>query len=542
MPRRLLASLVLLACAGHDARALNQVRSETRTDAAVSAFGVDGRGVTIAILDRGIDWSHPDFIDADGHTRIRALLDMSGQNLCAAGDPAPVEYGPAQIDAALAGGAPIAERDAVGHGTATAGTAAGNGRALPDLRYRGIAPGADLVIVKLLSEGAPAHADQPAEAAFQGCTDQAIDWALAKMDALGQPGVLIINSGTQWGPIDGTSAVSRKLDAAIGADRAGRVVVIPGGDEGSLPNHAGADYSGSEATIGIAKATAATAVMSAWYSGTAPAEVRVAFADGATAGPVAPGRSATANGITIINYAPGTAFYPWTSTSGDGAVWIGIDGHATTGSVTFHGLGASDGHVDLYGDVTGANLTPVISVTDHQVPGRLSDYAATRSAIVSGNHVDRTQWIDLDGNPQSITDEGAVGDLWLKSSAGPTRDGRVLGVDVSAPGQNLFAPVGLHSYWETLRWNLPQDGNGYYVRFGGNSGAAPILVGAVALMLQANPRLSGREVRRLLRAGARADAFTGALPNPAWGYGKLDVYAAVAGARDAVFSNGFDGD
>src|SRR5579871_6621616 len=136
--------IVVLAPSAH---ALNLVRSETRTDDAVSTFGVDGSGVTIAILDRGIDWTHPDFIKADGTTRIRAMLDMSGQNLCDPGNPPPIEYTEAQINAALAGGPTVAERDAVGHSTSTAGTAAGNGRALPDLHYRGIATGADLVIV-----------------------------------------------------------------------------------------------------------------------------------------------------------------------------------------------------------------------------------------------------------------------------------------------------------------------------------------------------------------------------------------------------------
>src|SRR4029077_5847031 len=141
---------------------------------------------------------------------------------------------------------------------------AGNGRALPDLRYRGIAPGADLVIVKVLSDGAPAHDGQASESAFQGCYEDAIDWVAQKLDVLGQPAVIILNSGTQWGPIDGTSAVSRKLDATFGLDTPGRVVVIPGGDEGSLPNHAGADFSSSSANIGIAKAGDAYTVMTAW--------------------------------------------------------------------------------------------------------------------------------------------------------------------------------------------------------------------------------------------------------------------------------------
>lgn len=532
---------VLGALIAPAAWALDLARVETRTDEAVATFGVSGRGVTIAVLDRGIDWRHPDLINDDGTTRIKWLLDMSGFNLCNAGNPAPVEYSEAEINSALAGGPALAFRDAVGHGTATAGTAAGNGRALPNGRYRGIAPEADLIGVKLTSEGAPAHGGEPAEASFQGCIDDALDWLDAKLDLLGQPAVAIINSGTQWGPMDGTSAVSRKIDEIFGADTPGRVMVIPSGDEGSLANHAGADYdSTGETVIGISKAATTFAVMSAWYDGSQPAEVTVTFDDGTTVGPVGPGSSTSANGITIINYIPGTEFYPWLSTSGDGALWIGVSGHATNGSFKIRGQDPGTGHVDLYGDVIGPNLTPVISMTDNLVPGRLNDYASTASAIVVGNHVIRTAWTDIDGVPRQILSEGDVGELWQKSSDGPTRDGRPRGVDLSAPGQNLFAPVGASSYWATFRGNLPAGSGGLYTRFGGTSGSAPIVVGAIALMLELNGDLTAADVRQILHETAVADATTGMLPNTAWGHGKLDVFEAVSSAAGMIFLDGFE--
>lgn len=521
-----LAVAVLVAGSGH---AMDLVRQETRTDEAVAAFGVTGRGVTIAIVDRGIDWTHPDFIRPDGTTRIRWMLDMSGQNLCSSGNPQPVEYSEAQINAALHGGVPVGLRDAVGHGTATAGTAAGNGRALSDRRYRGIAPEADLVIVKVVSEGAPAHDGQPAEAPFQGCIDQALDWLDQKLTALGQPAVAIINSGTQWGPMDGTSAVSRKIDEVFGPDTPGRIMVIPSGDEGSLPNHARATYSGGGTTVvGLSRASAASTVVSVWYTGTQPADVTVTFDDGASVGPVAPGGSASGDGITIYHYLPGTEFYPWLSTSGDASLWIGIAGHPTTGTLRIRGRSPGTGRMDVYGDVSGPNLTPVTSMTDHLVPGRLNDYATTRSAIVVADHTIRTAWTDIDGVDRRVDDEGEVGELWLKSSGGPTRDGRAHGVDLSAPGQGLFASLASDSYWSTFRGVIPLEGEGRYIRFGGTSGSAPIVVGAVALMLEADPGLTADQARAILRSTAAVDGDTGAVPNRDWGWGKLDVFRAVA--------------
>jgi hypothetical protein len=134
--------------------------------------------------------------------------------------------------------------------------AVGNGRAFASEKYRGIAPEADLIVVKLTSEGAPAHDGEPAEIPFQGCIDQALDWLNGKMSQLGQPAAAIINSGTQWGPIDGTSAVSRKIDQVFGANTPGRVFVIPAGDEGGLNNHAGGAYNDTgDTVVGMTKAT-----------------------------------------------------------------------------------------------------------------------------------------------------------------------------------------------------------------------------------------------------------------------------------------------
>ncbi|TWT39960.1 Subtilase family protein [Phycisphaerae bacterium RAS1] len=519
------ASFVLsaLAAVTPPVCAMDRVRNETKANLAELRYGVTGQGVTVAIMDRGIDWRHPDFIKPDGTTRIKHLLDMTGQLYCEAGNPQPVEYTEAQINAALLGGPPIDSRDAVGHGTVTAGIAAGNGRAFADDRYRGMAPAADLIVVKIVSEGAQQHEDQPAEAPFIGCYEYALDWLDQKINEVGNPCVAIINAGVQYGPMDGTSAVSRKIDQVFGVDRPGRIYATGTGDEGAYPTHAAADYDDTAATSVRFTTGGAPWTITAWYTGSQPAEITVRMDDGAVVGPVPAEDYRIENGISIYQYAPGQEFYPWTSTSGDRAVWIGIDGHAGGGQVEIRGTQPGMGHVDLYiADV----FLPIV-FDDHLVPGRLSDFAATTSALVCGVYVARIEYIDITGTPRGDTSEGVLGGLWNHSADGPTRDGR-LGVDVATPGHHIFAAYGQTSYWKyCCPWNQIQDGGGWYGRQGAASGAGPILVGALALMLEMNPSLTGEEARQILQDTARSDGFTGPTPNTHWGYGKLDLLAAL---------------
>ena len=119
-------------------------------------FPLLGKGVLIGIVDSGIDYENPDFRNADGTTRIAALWDQTVETgLPLAGYNVGTEFTSQQINAALqtAGHEErfrlVPSRDISGHGTAVAGIAAGNGRGSQGGRYRGVAPEAELLIVKM---------------------------------------------------------------------------------------------------------------------------------------------------------------------------------------------------------------------------------------------------------------------------------------------------------------------------------------------------------------------------------------------------------
>ena len=66
--------LLLVGCLlmeSHPAKAMDNARVETRTDLAVTKYGVSGQGVIVAIMDRGVDWKNNDFRNTDGMTRIQ---------------------------------------------------------------------------------------------------------------------------------------------------------------------------------------------------------------------------------------------------------------------------------------------------------------------------------------------------------------------------------------------------------------------------------------------------------------------------------------
>lgn len=508
---------------------------EARADQARAKYDVSGNGVIVAVFDRGIDWRHDDFRNADGTTRIEGILDLSDDTGQAApNNPYGVGtlYTRAEINAALSGTGPaLATRDAVGHGTATAGGCCGNGRASTGGAYIGIAPRTTLLIIKSVSEGAPAHGSVPAEARFNKPERlvKGIQYVKDTAARLGQPAVMLWNFGSIGGPTDGSGVYAETIDGAVGPGIKGLVQVTGTGDDGGADNHAFATIgAGAAVELKIQKGAtnaAANLRLDLWYPGSDLYDVTV-VSPTATFGPyVAPpnnaGRTQTTAEFTY--YHNGAVF----SKSGKRQILVDINGPAGTYTLRLANTGttASTGfHASLNPSRTDAPASLDNKFLTFAVPGYSIWSGAAAKNNIAPNDYYFKPW-----------QGGAPGTLWPGSSIGPTYDERT-GVDVSAPGEGTIVALGADSYWSTFAPNIP-GGNGKYTYHGAVSGAAPVLTGVIALMLEKSPQLDAVQVKSFLRQSARTDANTGATPNSAWGFGKLDALAAldkVAAAAVAV--------
>src|SRR5262245_42144734 len=110
--------------------------------------GQTGNGVIVGDVDTGIDLGHLDFKKADGTTRLLSLWDQTAST---GTPPTGFTYG-AEYSAAAINSGSAPETDPDGHGTHVMGIAGGNGSAtgngVPAYTYVGMAPEADLIMVK----------------------------------------------------------------------------------------------------------------------------------------------------------------------------------------------------------------------------------------------------------------------------------------------------------------------------------------------------------------------------------------------------------
>lgn len=122
-------------------------------------LNLTGRGVTIAIIDTGVDYLNEELMTIGGETRVEAIWDqtvISPKEVEGLPVPFGTVYTKNEIQQAInvqrAGGSPydvVPSIDEIGHGTSSAGLLGGTGKN-PNLR--GVAPECEFLVVKLIED------------------------------------------------------------------------------------------------------------------------------------------------------------------------------------------------------------------------------------------------------------------------------------------------------------------------------------------------------------------------------------------------------
>ena len=197
------------------------------------ADGLSGAGVLFACVDSGVAYTHPDFRNEDGSTRILYLWDQTIEGNSPAGYTRGTEYTAEQINAALQAQTQTERREIVpsedisGHGTSVLGIGAGNGRGSGG-RFRGVAYESDIIVVKL---------GTPGEGSFPRTTEllEGVDYCIRKAVELGMPIAVNLSFGNNYGAHNGSSLLENYLDTVAGVGK--NVICVGMGNEGTAGVH-----------------------------------------------------------------------------------------------------------------------------------------------------------------------------------------------------------------------------------------------------------------------------------------------------------------
>jgi subtilisin family serine protease len=470
---------------------------------------IRGQGALIGIIDSGIDYEHPDFRLPNGKTRIRYLWDQGAEPVRGGKVRFGREYTSREINAALRriakpSDVPAGDELREGHGTHVASIAAGRGR----LGSPGMAPGADLIVVRLTTRGVPTLGrSNYAVHAFQYMVER----------AAGKPIAINLSRGMNGGGHSGETAVETAIDNL--ARRPNVAIVKSAGNERLERIHASGKLRPNETrklTFEVLQEDRNNDVIEVWFDDRdeisfavkPPTGRATRFVDGDAREQF---RTRHGNKISIdldpdLDDTGDTVATIVLSRGGARAIqsgtWTLLLKSRKIVSGSYH---AWIERVTVRRETEQTRFTkddPMYTVT---VPG------TARNVITVGSYVTRQL-------PNCGTGV-AVGQLSATSSLGPTRYGHRK-PDLAAPGEMIVAA---------------RAGTQGLIALNGTSMAAPAVTGIAALIMSRRQGLRSHQLKQILVRSARRDGAAADAPDDAWGHGKLDAASALEVALEARF-------
>ena len=508
--------------------------------AGYAGVSYEGEGVIVGIYDSGIDWSHPDFIDDSGNSRILFLWDQTdGTDVNTTSFGYGTEYNQEQINDEIDGTPTgiVQGNDLTGHGTHVAGIAAGNGRGTgndqPSGVYKGVAPKADLIVVKGGNQFF--HSDSIMDG---------LNYIFQKAESFDPSRPVVVNlsvGGTHRGPHDGTSLYERSLTNFLYED--GRAIVVAAGNEGDDPIHfKGEMYSASEDSVIIefeveynSPGDRNDLYFDIWYEPELGLELIIEMPDDTRLDTVSNGEILIwpANGAPMVYVSNDQD----PRSNGDKEMFIHLSDRQNdseienfqtgTWKLIFLGKwGRFDGWV--YDKTVTATITQGVDYTT-----LIAEPGNAHFVITVGSYISRDSWPSLLQDPYNVAGL-TVGALSSFSSSGPPRPNSnnsnpTQKPEIIAPGEYIISPLSDQMSQSDDQWVAIDS---VHWALSGTSMAAPHVTGVAALLFEADPIASASEVENWIISSAKRDSYTGHTGESYyweydWGFGKLNAYQAV---------------
>ncbi|MFL2663524.1 MAG: S8 family serine peptidase [Crocinitomicaceae bacterium] len=527
-----------------------------------------GKGVVIGIVDQGIDYNHPDFQNPDGSTRVLRYWDHTVNDNNHPNYYELYEKGILWDSAAINNGSCTSLEVSSAHGSTVSGMAASNG--LANGTNKGFAPEADLIVVE-------SDFSQDVYNWKLSIAD-ACDYIFKVADSLNKPAVINLSLGDYYGMHDATDPAAELINSLLD-EKEGRIVVSAAGNSGDYgPYHVGTDVTSDTSFVWSIPNPSQTIVNNVndvvifdFVVDTSEASFSFAIS--------------SCNPNNQYERTGSTAFLPFSSgfttgipefenienENGDliavAFVYRETFGSNIIGQIAVSGPGFTpidsseylfgfetfgSGHYDLWGGTFSGRSNFVIEVPDSASVPEIIHYISpdtlqtivdswncSEKVISVGNLRNRMGHIDLNGNTYNASPGIAVGELYSASSIGPSRTG-VQKPDITASG-DISLGSGPFSWLNNPANASLIDQGGFHIRNGGTSMASPVVAGIAALYLQKCPGASYQDFKNDLTANTDIDAFTGSVPNYAYGYGKANALLTLLAKHEPVFIDGPDG-
>lgn len=467
-------------------------------DAVWADFGIEGDGVTIAVIDTGIDYTHaalggsgdpddyanndPDVIEPGTFptTKVIGGWDFAGTDYNADSNPVPVPD-PDPLDEA-------------GHGSHVASTAAGVG--VDGVIGKGVAPMASLYALKVFgAEGST------------NLTVDAIEWAMdpnGDGDLNDHVDVINMSLGSSWGPNDKNDPdiVASDFASAIGI-----VVVASAGNSGNSSYIVGSP-SVADGTISVAAST------TGWQTGPT-----VTVSDTLAAYIYSPAGFDDGTGHYVEAITAPLGYAGAYTTTNTLCATGGIAADALDGQIALISRGGCAFSIKVN---NAASLGAVAALIYNNTSGLISmigDPVAIPGASLTKSQGEalalehgKVLTVSAESEVASLPSDTPADSLAEFSSRGPRGYDSYLKPEISAPGVAIYAAA----------MGTGTEG----VSFNGTSMAAPHVAGVAALIKEAHPNYTPEQVKAAMMNTA-VDLVTGDVV-PQQGAGRVDAYAAIS--------------